>query len=248
MPFTKINRYCLTVVRNLILIALLAAALPALGGVFSSYEFKSDSWPVNERVDYKIQALEEKASGTTSISIRKITQMDTDMFLVRYEGKEGNEKDKWEVKLKKADLMPVSYEETIQKKDATSTYSGAFHGKEMTLTSRSSGAQPKQMLLSRGGKYYLSMVMPYLLRSLNYKTGDYYTFHMLIIKDGSFTTPIIQVKEKEVLEVPAGIYECWKLNIKIGSEQNYGWYSVKPPHFLVKYRYPDKELIMVKHY
>lgn len=229
------------------LILVLAFLTFAVADVFSSYQFKSTCFSTSERIDYKIKALDEKSSGKGFLTSKKIKQMDTDMFLFRYEGTEGEVKEKWEVKMKAADLEPVSYEKTIEKPKYTASYSGIIHGKEMTFSSKATDREPRETLLSKSYKFYISMLMPHLLRNIEFKTGDYYTFHMLLVDDGKFTTPIIQVKEKEVVEVPSGMYECWKLSIKLGTEQQYGWYSVKDPHYLVKYSFPTKELVMEKH-
>jgi len=226
---------------------LLAITYPALSDVYSSYSFNAKYFISNERIDYTIKSLDEKAHGKTIVSMRKIKQMDTDMFLIRYEGNEGEMKEKWEAKVKIADLSPVSYEKTIEKPKYSASYTGVFHGDNMTLSFRATDREPREIVLSRGIKFYFSMLMPHLLRNIDFKKGDYYTFSLLLVEDGKFTTPIIQVKEKEVIQVPAGMYECWKLNIKLGTEQHYGWYSVKEPHYLIKYSYPGKELIMEKH-
>jgi hypothetical protein len=216
--------------------------------VHTMYEFSKKYLPLNERTDYSIVSLSENKSGKCMFAIKKITQLDMDMLLVRYEGTEGEKKENWEVKLVMKDLSPFSFEFTLTEGDKTRNYTGIVSGREITLNERASGQDPREVILSKSGNFYISTMLPFLLRNLEYETGDWYTFNLLQVDLGKFITPIVQVKEKEVLEVPAGMYECYKVTIKIGNEQHIAWYSIKEPHYLVKYKYPDKEFVMQKHY
>lgn len=45
----------------------------------------------------------------------------------------------------------------------------------------------------------------------------------------------ITITEKEQVEVPAGLFDCWKLELKVPGQRQYVWYSVDSPHYLVKY-------------
>jgi hypothetical protein len=216
--------------------------------VHSIYEFKPLFMPHNELVEYSITSLQKEMNGEAAISIRKIKQLDMDVLLVRYDGTEGKTgKENWEATVKYSDMTAVTFERTVNQGENSFQVNGSFTGDTITINLRSTGQDPREILFSRGTTFHLSMMVPYLLRNINYATGDWYTFNMLVVEDGRFTTPIIQVKEKEVIECPAGLYECWKVSIKLGENQHWAWYSVKEPHYLVRYQYPDKELVMKRH-
>lgn len=223
-------------------------AYPSLARVHSMYEFGNEFLPLNERIDYVISSFDEENDGKGIFTIKKITQLDIDMLLIRYEGSIGERKEKWEIKLVKEDLSPFSFELTFEEPDRTHNYTGNVSGRDITMYERATGRDPREVIMSRGGNFYLSMMLPYLLRNLDFAIGDWFTFSLLQVEQGKFITPIVQVKEREVIEVPAGLYECWKVSVKLGTEQHFGWYSIKEPHFLVRYRYSGKEFNMERHY
>jgi hypothetical protein len=248
-----ISKYLLPIhlIRSFILVMLLWITI---GGanisaeIHPMYEFKPLFMPHNELIEYTITSLQKEMNGEASISIRKIKQLDMDVLLVRYDGTEGKTgKEKWEAKLKYSDLTPVTFDRTLDQGENSMQVNGSFSGETITINLRSTGQDPREILFSRGSKFHLSMMVPYLLRNIDCVTGDWYTFNMLVVEDGRFTTPIIQIKEKEVIECPAGLYDCWKVSIKIGENQHWAWYSVKEPHYLIRYQYPDKELVMKRH-
>ena len=221
----------------------------AIGEVHTMYEFNSEYLPPNERIDYEITSLDPKMNGKATITIKKIVQFDLDMLLIRSESTMGEtDNEKWDVKILREDLTPFMFELTTQKGERISNFTGAISGKEVTISVRATGQEPKEIIFSKGSNFYISTMMPYLLRNLTFQAGDWYTFNMLQVEKGQFTTPIVQVKDKEIVEVPAGMYECWKVSIKIGGNQNWAWYSVKEPHYLIRYQYPEKELKMSRHY
>lgn len=231
------------------LFAGICISMPADAEVFSMYQFTSDYLPLNERIDYEIKALDSDLNGEAAITIKKITYLDRDMLLIRYQGTEGEFiKEEWEVKLLKDDLSPFHFEYTTEKEKYTSDYTGSFSGKQVTINVRSTDQEPMEIIFSKGSRFYLSMMLPYLLRNIECETGDWYTFNMLRIEEGKFITPIVQVKDREIIEVPAGMYDCWKVSIKLAGKQQWAWYSCKAPHYLIRYQFPDKELNMKRHY
>jgi len=234
----------------LLLVILGFSSIPyASSKVHTMYEFTSEYLPGNERIDYEITALDAGLNGKATVSIKKIVQLDMDMLLIRSESTMGEtDRENWEVKLVKDDLTPFMFELTTQQGEQTSNYTGSISGKEITINVRATGQEPHEKIFSKGSKFYVSTMMPYLLRNISFETGDWYTFNMLQVEQGQFTTPIIQVKDKEIVDVPAGMYECWKVSIKIGGNQHWAWYAVKEPHFLIRYQYPEKEIKMSRHY
>ncbi len=233
----------------LFLLAGVCVSMPADAEVFSMHEFTSEYLPLNERIDYEINALDSDLDGEAVITIKKITHLDREMLLIRYKGSEGESIiEDWEVKLLKDDLSPFYFELTKEDEESTSNYTGSISGKQVTINVRSTEQEPFEIIFSKGSRFYLSMMLPYLLRNIEYESGDYYTFNMLQVEKGKFITPIVQVKDREIIEVPAGMYDCWKVSIKLAGKQQWAWYSCKKPHYLIRFQFPEKELNMVRHY
>lgn len=46
---------------------------------------------------------------------------------------------------------------------------------------------------------------------------------------------VLSVKGRETVDVPAGTFETWRLEIRSGGRTQKAWYDVAPPHTLVRY-------------
>ena len=91
------------------------------------------------------------------------------------------------------------------------------------------------------GQYYDHNTLPYLLQTYPFESNKNIKFTMVL--DGSFGLPIgpygFEIKNRgiEAINVPAGDFECFKLEIQpVGFDINkfYYWYPVNNPRFMIK--------------
>jgi hypothetical protein len=59
--------------------------------------------------------------------------------------------------------------------------------------------------------------------------------------DGTFT-----IQPQEMVTVPAGNFNTWKVEMNFGQTTQYAWYQVDSPHNLVKYDNGTTQLVMSK--
>jgi hypothetical protein len=70
----------------------------------------------------------------------------------------------------------------------------------------------------------------------NYRAMDAATTQTRVIS--------IEVAGRETVEVPAGEFETWKVEFKHASSRTTAWYTVDPPHYLVKARVLDFDYLL----
>jgi hypothetical protein len=95
--------------------------------------------------------------------------------------------------------------------------------------------------MTGGIDFYASEALPYMLRNINFVEGDYYKFDLLAVESMHFQSAIIEVVGEEIVEVPSGVYDCWKVEIRMAGVTYEAWYAKKQPQFLIKY-YFGKEM------
>jgi hypothetical protein len=91
------------------------------------------------------------------------------------------------------------------------------------------------------GLYYDHNTLPYFLRK--YPFNSYENIQLTLILDGSFGLPIgpygVEIENLgiETVNVPAGKFDCYKLEITpVGFDimKIYYWFSIDEPHFMIK--------------
>jgi AcrR family transcriptional regulator len=105
------------------------------------------------------------------------------------------------------------------------------------------------------GEYYDFSTLAFLLRAYPFGRKEKITFRLVM--DGSGGSPqnavvmYLQVVKQEEVTVPAGTFDCFKLEMGIGGMAGifaakyryYFWYPVTEPRFLVKYESADGDLV-----
>jgi hypothetical protein len=54
----------------------------------------------------------------------------------------------------------------------------------------------------------------------------------------------LEVTKRETIEVPAGEFDTWKVEFRYGSSTTTAWYTVDPPHYLVKANVLDFDYLL----
>ena len=126
-------------------------------------------------------------------------------------------------------------------------YEGSYAGKQLEVSySTPENPYKRKMSMTAGVDFYPAEVLPYILRNLDFATDDIYTFTLLSVESMHFQSAIVEVIGEEIVEVPSGVYDCWKVEIRMGGTTFEAWYSKKQPQFLIKY-YFGKEMGMKNH-
>jgi AcrR family transcriptional regulator len=105
------------------------------------------------------------------------------------------------------------------------------------------------------GEYYDFYTLAFLLRAYPFDHKEKVTFRLVM--DGSSGSPqnavamCLQEIKREEVTVPAGTFDCFKLEMGIGGMAGifaakyryYFWYPVTEPRFLIKYESADGDLV-----
>ena len=83
----------------------------------------------------------------------------------------------------------------------------------------------------------------FLLRALPFEEGYQATYTNIVAATAQMPKVTVNITGKEQVQVPVGLFDCWKLELGAAGQQQYAWYSVDSPHYLVKY--DDRQSIVI---
>ena len=89
--------------------------------------------------------------------------------------------------------------------------------------------------------YYDSLTEVFLLRTLDFVENEEFAFNAVFTarpdgRDIADDETIFEIEGQEIIEVPAGEYETWRIRIRGGfGADRTGWVSVEEPHELVRF-------------
>jgi len=232
----------------LIVLAILlgVASLPAAAKVYITYDFPNMVWKDLEKQGFAISDRGQEV-GEAEIWIKEIEYFDQTAYMIEYKEQSGDYKEHTITKVSGIGLKPLAVTKRIEIGQDIWYYEGNFTGEQLVVsyTTPENPFKEKRSMTS-GVDFYSAEILPYMLRNLEFAVGDLYTFTLLGVEAMSFQSAIVEVKGEEIVEVPSGVYDCWKLDIRMGGVTYEAWYSKKEPQFLIKY-YFGKEMGMKNH-
>lgn len=221
----------------LVAVALVAcgpsAAAPKVSAVVGAVPFRD-----GERLTYAIR--EDWGAGTARgvLSVRR----DGDRLRLeqRYEevappaGAQANS-DTSVVLVGAADLRPVEMTRTVKGRDASGShaYRAAYgaDGKSVEITA--DGGKPKSIPL--GDVFYDNETALWLWRTLPL-AADYRERYISIDAVARTRQTVdLLVTGKQTVEVPAGRFEAWRLQVRSGRATRVAWINVEAPHEIVQW-------------
>ena len=229
-------------------------SLSATAKVYTTYEFPHMVWKDAEKQGFAIsdRGLEV---GEAELWIKEIEYFDQTAYMVEYREQDWDPKDNSIItykedtvtKISGIGLKPLAVTKRIEIGEEIWYYEGNFTGDQLVVSYTTPQNPFKdKMSMSAGVDFYSAEVLPYMLRNLDFAAGDLYTFTLLGVEDLHLQSAIVEVKGEEIVEVPSGVYDCWKVDIRMGGMTYEAWYSKKQPQFLIKY-YFGKEMGMKNH-
>jgi hypothetical protein len=137
----------------------------------------------------------------------------------------------------------------IQKiNNQTWQYKNNCTGTDRTFESYGPGdTVPQEQPMNWTGRYVDAELLPFLYRNIPYADRNFITLTALDVAQQSFYTPIATVTGSEVVETKSAQYDCWVVSVSLSSSSFTAWYSKTDKHYLVKVRYPDRELVLNHH-
>ena len=251
--------------RSVAIVALSAALLCAGSAVspsanaeaFTNYEFETESaFPAPDNLVYEIEipgampnedGTERKGEGTFATKL--IETGEYPKLHITYTGTEpGGQELSWSAYLEAKTLKPWGYNRLYTDERGTEQLDLNFEEGNVRLSIRQvNGEQINRQMPNIERGYGLLPTLMLIGRGLVFETGNLFTTMFLDPDTLSYQTPFFSILGTELITVPAGVYECYKVEIKVGQKKEYGYYAIKNPRIIARYETGDRIYNLKRH-
>jgi hypothetical protein len=187
-------------------------------------------WTVPEQATYNLvnQGGSQLAMGT--LSVEKGEQDGT--VVLRTAIQSGDDSDVSTVVVDAATLQPVSSRREIENDNPDDEdlieVSYTEQGALIKVGDRQSGLKVEE-------HSYDNDTSLFLWRTIAFANGYEQAYRTIITNSRSDQKVILRVTSKEAVEVPAGEFECWRLEIFTSNAHQIAWFTDTPERTLVRY-------------
>jgi len=199
-------------------------------------------WSNGESSNY--DWLEDGSGSQIGTSLISITQQATNWIITEVDSI-GQEGQTIEMTINGETLEPVGEQKTIK---AT--------GNDIQLTSVYSSGKVDITADINGTTKTASVDVPQnavdndqlliTLRALPFSEGYKATYVIVNTINATKTNGIFTVQAQEMVTVPAGSFDTWKVEMNFGQTTQYAWYGVEAPYTLVKYDNGTTQMVLSK--
>ncbi len=236
------------------MISLMGLVSPvASGEVYLDYDFPEGvSWQTGGFEVYDIIVRGEIA-GQGKVSYSSIEMMNEDAYRVEWEQSWASSETETtqinlDVKMRASDLKAHMSSLITTIGDREWRFEGNYTGQSLEFISYFPGEdEPGDASMMISSRFHDADLLPFLLRNIPFVQGNFVTLSIVDVASHSFMTPIPRVIGTEIVETSNTQYDCWIVSWSIGGETYQAWYSRNDKHYLVKIRYPDRELLLNYH-
>jgi len=199
-------------------------------------------WSNGETTDY--QWLDDASGsqiGTSTITI----SLQTTNWYIKEMDSIGQLEQTIEMTISVGTLEPVSEQKTIKSP-----------GNDIQLTSTYSEGKVDISAVVNGTTKTASVDVPenavdndqllMTLRALPFSDGYKVTYVIVNTMNATKTNGTFTVQPQEMVTVPAGSFNTWKVEMNFGQTTQYAWYGVESPHQLVKYDNGSTQMVLSK--
>lgn len=136
-------------------------------------------------------------------------------------------------------LTPFSLTRTVQSADRQDSYSAKYEaplsGDATVLFGSTVDGKSERRELDLGKNYYDNESSLWLWRTIDFAEGYEERYTSVNHLDGSQQTVILRVIDRQTIEVPAGSFEAWRLQVRNGRGTRVAWVNVDAPHQIVQW-------------
>lgn len=213
-------------------LVLILAALIAVAGCApqtSTLTVFDIPWPDEEQVGYVIQQQGDEL-GTLQLTV----QREDDTYILGGHYLIVGQPAGGTIKVNARDLKPISGVTTVSipqgMVDITTTYS-----EDKVTVSATIGGAEQSVELDVPPDGYDNDEVFFLLRTILLMPGYSATYTHVSPAYGQTFEATITVGEAEEVETPVGTFDCRKLVLSAAGTEQYFWYGLEAPHYLVKW-------------
>ncbi len=191
-------------------------------------------WAVPETATYRLMdGKDEIGSGVLTIG----QQGQNLLFSQKFEIPKERITDEVAVVADAGTLAPASVTRRISGPEGDRTCQATYQGRTVTVEQKSKESQRTDRL-DVPVRSYDTWTDLFLWRTLAFEAGFEARYSDVLtcsLAKPDVLSVVLKVKKRETVEVPAGRFEAWKLEIRSGGGTQKAWYEVNPPHRLVRY-------------
>jgi hypothetical protein len=227
----------LAVIPGLTLLILAAACSSGSSGPPASDVAGTPPWPEDEISTYRLvnDGGEQLATGVLTIEVNEAAKQTT----LRQRFESSSTIDSIDVVVDSRTLKPVSSRRAIENDNPDDedlievTYTEA--GASVKVGDRQTGLSVPDFSYDNDSSLFL-------WRTLPFAEGYEASYVTIITNRRSRHEVVLSVARKEMVTVPAGTFECWRLEIATENARQVAWYAVTPDRKLIRYD-NDRNLI-----
>ena len=139
-----------------------------------------------------------------------------------------------------ATLKPRTSTRTIQRRDPSddesyeASYGAGGAEPQLVVTQRSGGDERTREIELRD-HHYDSQSSLWIWRAIALGEGFEANYVSVNPRDASQVTARLVLVDRQTIEVPAGSFETWRLQVRNGRDTRIAWIHVEPPHEIVQW-------------
>ena len=138
------------------------------------------------------------------------------------------------VRVDATSLKPLGGEKRVKTKDTEATVKTSYHGGKADIEAIVNGANRSATMDVPSDSLDNDQLLA-TLRALKFADGYAGKYVNVVPSSALKINATIRVQGKERVDVPAGSFDAWKVELDFGQAKQYAWYQVEAPNQLVKY-------------
>jgi len=187
-------------------------------------------WPDEEETIYTIQNQTGNTIGGGNLTIAR----EGESYILGQFWEIGEVKQSISIRVASDDLKPISENQTIVSPQGEFKVNTTYVDNKLKIEAETpQGPQSAEMDVPEDA--YDNDEVLFLFRAIPFEEGYQATYTNVVASTAQKPKVTIAIVGKEQVEVPAGVFDCWKLEFKVAGQKQYMWYGVDNPHYLVKY-------------
>lgn len=230
-----------TIIVGLVL-SLLAVALvgcSTTGAPATQLALGAAPWKDGERLAYDWQDKNGNKIGTAEVAFAR----EGNAWLLTHVDKLPNLDQTVRVRLDVTSLRPLGAEKTIKAQGTDARISTSYEGGKLNVKATVNG-EDKAASVDVPANILENDQLLQTLRALTFADNYEGKFVNVVGQNAAKIDTTVRVKGKERLQLPAGAFDTWKVELDFGQAKQYAWYRVDAPNTLVQYDNGQTKLVL----
>jgi hypothetical protein len=200
------------------------------GGGAQQSPFRAAPWQAGDRLIYHVLDKNGNKIGTSGFGFAR----EGDVWVISFTDKLSNVEQTAMVRLEASSLKPLGEEKSIKAPGVDATVSTTYKDGKLNIDAVQNG-KPSSASIDVPGNAIENDQLLMTLRALPF--ADRYEVKLVTVvgQNAAKVDTTVRVKGKEKVDVPAGTFEAWKVELDFGQGTQQAWYQVDAPHNMLQY-------------